>query len=34
MASGKEIHLAPVGEVCHIVLVNEILAEFRNRGLN
>ena len=31
---GKEIHLAPAGEVCHIVFVNEILAEFRNRGLN
>ena len=36
LASGKKIHLAPAGEVCHIdiVFLNEILAEFRNRGLN
>ena len=32
--SGKEIYLAPTGKVCHIVFVNEILNEFRNRGLN
>ena len=30
----KVLHLAPVGEVCPIVFVNEILAEFRHRGLN
>ena len=34
MAEDFGLHLAPTGEVCHIVFVNEILTEFRNRGLN
>ena len=33
LASGREVHLAPMGEVSHSAFVTEILSEFRNRGM-
>ena len=34
LASGKEVYLAPMGEVSHSVFATEILSEFRHRGVD